>query len=193
MWRRTLPSDNVAHMDFDQVTLQYEAVEALRFVASATRYQGDLVRFAVSVGVPKREINRITGLARTTIDRMTVEQPTFSHPCDYCVGEHFQQLRRGETARPIDDSHGYLIYRIGNKPEIITSKLCDKHRDDALRWLSSQASTRHVWCPIMENTPSQTAYSLGGIQDDTKAFRNFFGRFPQWEQCIARLLEPASQ
>jgi hypothetical protein len=51
-------------MDFDERSLQYEAIEALRFVASAVRYQSDLVRFAVSAGIPKREIYRITGLAR---------------------------------------------------------------------------------------------------------------------------------
>jgi len=170
-------------------TLQSEAADALQFVASAMRYQPDLVRFAVGAGIPKRQISRITGLARTTIDRMASEQPTFSHPCDYCLPEHFRQLRRGDQARPIADSHGYLIYRILHIPEIVAQKLCDEHRDEQWEQLSNMSSARYIWCPHMENTPSQIVYSLGSVRDDTGTFRDFFGRFPQWQQ-IAELLEP---
>src|SRR6266487_3879772 len=109
-------------MDFDERSLQYEAVETLRFITSAVRYQADFVRFAVSAGIPKRQINRITGLARTTIDRMAYEPPRYAHPCDYCLHEHFQQLRHGETARSVGDSHGYMIYRFASKPEVVSQK-----------------------------------------------------------------------
>jgi hypothetical protein len=176
-------------MELDERSLQNEAIEALRFVASAVRYQSDLVRFAVSAGIPKREIYRITGLARTTIDRMMSESSIYTHPCDYCLHEHFQQLRHGQNPRPIADSHGYLIYRMGDRLDIFAQKLCDQHRDEDSNRLSGLASARWTWCPHMENTPSQLVYSLGGLRDDRESFRSFFGRFPQWEQRIAPLLE----
>lgn len=180
-------------VEFNERSLQYEAIEALRFVASAVRYQSDLVRFAVSAGIPKREIYRITGLARTTIDRMMSESSRHAYPCDYCLQENFQQLRHGQAPRPIADSHGYLIYRIGDRLEIIAQKLCDQHRDEDCKRLSGQASARWTWCPHMENTPSQIVYSLGGLRNDSESFRSFFGRFPQWEQRIAPLLNPSTR
>jgi hypothetical protein len=163
----------------DERSLQYEAVETLRFITSAVRYQADFVRFAISAGIPKRQIYRITGLARTTIDRMASELPTYAHPCDYCLHEHFQQLRHGENARTIADSHGYLIYRIGTRPEIVAQKLCDQHRDEDCKRLSGQASARWAWCPHMENTPSQIVYSLGGS--------------PRRHRVIPELLQPLSR
>jgi hypothetical protein len=50
-------------------------------------------------------------------------------------------------------------------------------------------SERRAAADLMENTPTRIVYSLGGLRDDSESFRNFFDRFPQWEQQIAPLLE----
>jgi hypothetical protein len=46
----------------------------------------------------------------------------------------------------------------------------------------------------MPNTPGAIVYSLGGLRDDTRAFRDYFGggAFPEWEQ-IRKLLEPPTE
>lgn len=178
-------------MGLDERSLQQEAIAALRFVAAAVRYQPDLVRFAVSAGIPKREVSRVTGLARTTIDRMMAESAERTYPCDYCVQEHYQQMQRGETPPPIADSYGYLLYRIGNKLEIVAQKLCDRHRAEEVTRLSGLAAVRWTWCPHLDDMPGQIVYSLGGLRDDRESFRCFFGGFPLWEQTIAPLLEGA--
>ena len=174
----------------DEHSLQQEAVETLTFIAAAVRHQADIVRFALGVGIPKQQIHQITGLARTTIDRAASEPATCSHPCDYCLHEHFQQLRHGGETGPVRDSHGYLLYRVGNRPEVVAQKLCDEHRDRD--WNHElPASARRTWCPHMPNSPSRIVYSLGGIRNDSDLFREYFGSFPEWEPKISSLLEAA--
>ncbi len=179
-------------MNTDEHSLQQEAVETLGFIAAAVRHQADIVRFALSAGIPKQQIHQLTGLARTTIDRMASESATYSHPCDYCMNEHFRQLRHGGQAQPVRDSHGYLLYRVGNRPEVVAQKLCDNHRgQDWNHELPSSA--RRAWCPHMPNTPSRIVYSLGGIRDDSDTFREYFGNFPEWDAKISSLLNSTPQ
>lgn len=122
---------------------------------------------------------------------MAAESPRYAHPCDYCLHDHFQQLRHGEEARPINDAQGYLVYRIGDRPEVVAQKLCDKHRDADYGWLSGITSARWIWVPHTTNTPSQIVYSLGGVRDDGDLFEKFFSNFPEWDKKIAPLLAPA--
>jgi hypothetical protein len=176
----------------DEHGLQQEAVETLRFIAAAAQYQADIVRFALGVGIPKQQIHQLTGLARTTINRIASESSTGAYPCDQCVREHFLHLRREGTPRPVRESSGYLLYRIGDRPEIVAQKLCEEHRDrDWARELP--ASARLAWCPHMPKTPSRVVYSLGGIRDDSTLFRDYFGDFPEWGTNISFLLAPERQ
>jgi hypothetical protein len=56
------------------------------------------------------------------------------------------------------------------------------------------SSARRALTPHMPNTPGAIVYSLGGLRDDTRAFRDYFGggAFPEWEQ-IRKLLEPPTE
>ena len=74
----------------------------------------------------------------------------------------------------------------------MAQKLCDEHRDADYKSLSIITSAEKAWVPHMENTPSQIVYSLGGVRDDRESFRSVFERFPEWDQWIAPLLEPAN-
>jgi hypothetical protein len=176
----------------DEHGLQQEAVETLGFITAAVQYQADIVRFALGVGIPKQQIHQLTGLARTTINRIASEAGTCAHPCDCCVREHYQDLRREGSPCPVRESSGYLLYRIGNQPEIVAQKLCAEHRRrDWARELP--ASARLAWCPHNRETPSRVVYSLGGIRDDSEAFRDYFGDFPEWATTISFLLAPGRQ
>jgi len=174
-------------MQTDRQSLQQEAVQTLGFIADAVRYQADIVRFALGVGIPKQQIHSVTGLARTTIDRIAVQTAGPAHPCDYCLSEHYRQARHGEPAQPILDCAGYLLYRVGSRPEIVAQKLCPAHRD--YDWDQRlPASARLAWIPHQLNTPAQIVYSLGGLRDDSALFTEYFSRFPEWTQKIAPLL-----
>jgi hypothetical protein len=174
----------------DERGLQQEAVDALSFIAAA-QYQADIVRFALGVGLAKQQIHQMTGLARTTINRIA-ESSTGTHPCDQCVREHFHRLRPEGAPSLVRESSGYLVYRIGDHPEIVAQKLCPEHRDrDGARELPSSA--RLAWCPHMPKTPSRVVYSLGGIRDDSGLFRDYFRDFPEWETNISILLTSERQ
>lgn len=175
----------------DEHGLQQEAVETLGFITAAVRYQADIVRFALGVGIPKQQIHQLTGLARTTINRIASESGTCAHPCDCCMREHYQDLRREGRSCPVRESSGYLLYRIGNQPEIVAQKLCAEHR--RRDWAGEMpASARLVWCPHTPENPSRVVYSLGGIRDDCEAFRRYFGDFPEWDTTISILLTPVT-
>lgn len=176
-------------MNADEHGLQQEAVDTLGFIAAAAAYQADIVRFALGVGIPKQQIHQLTGLARTTINRIASESSGCPHKCDRCVREHFQQLRRGGRPGTVRAGGGYLLYRIGDCPEIVAQKLCEEHR--GLDWASElPASARFAWCPHMPQTPSRVVYSLGGIRDDSSLFRDYFSNFPEWDTDISFLLTP---
>lgn len=172
--------------------LQQAALDRLKLVGEVTRYQADAIRFAVDVGIPKQRIHELTGRSRSAINQMLAREAQRPQPlCDYCLHEHFRAARRCEPVPPLRDAAGYLIYRVGNRPEIIAQRLCAEHiRGDWEGRLPSSA--RHVLTPHMPNTPSMIVYSLGGLRDDSDMFRRYFGSedFPEWDQ-IRALLDPA--
>jgi hypothetical protein len=172
--------------------LQQAALDRLRLIGQVTRYQADAIRFAVDVGIPKQRIHELTGRSRSAINQMLArEAQRLRPPCDYCLHEHFRAARRGEPAPPLRDAAGYLVYRVGNRPEIIAQRLCAEHiRED---WESRlPSSARRVMTPHMPNTPGMIVYSLGGLRDDSEMFRRYFGSgdFPDWDQ-IGALLDPS--
>jgi hypothetical protein len=174
-------------MELDELGIQQDAIAALGFVAAATRHQDDIVRLAASAGVPKQQIHRLTGLARSTIDRI-VDRGRINPPtCDYCLHDHYRRLREDEAADPIRAAEGYLIYRVGNRAEIVAQKLCAEHLRKELDGGLPRAA-RSTWCPHLPNTPSRIVYSLGGVRDDRDQFREYFGGFPQWRSRIEPLL-----
>jgi hypothetical protein len=142
---------------------------------------------AMRVGIPKQQIHQVTGLARTTINRIGSGSSTGTYPCDQCVREHFRRLRREGPPGPVRESNGYLRCRIGGRPEIVAHKLCREHRDRD--WAGElPAAARLAWCPHMPKTPSRVVYSLGGIRDDSGLFRDYFGGLPEWAANISFLL-----
>ena len=174
--------------------LQQAALDQLKLIGEITRYQADAIRFAVEVGIPKQRIHELTGRSRSAINQMLAREAQRPRPpCDYCLHEHFQAARRGEHVPPLRDASGYLLYRIGDRPEIIAQRLCAEHiKED---WTSRlPASARRVVTPHMPNTPGMIVYSLGGLRDDTEMFRQYFGsgNFPDWTK-IRTLLDPAQQ
>lgn len=171
--------------------LQQAALDRLRLIGEVTRYQADAIRFAVEVGIPKQRIHELTGRSRSAINQMLAREAQRPRPpCDYCLHEHFQAARGGERVPPLRDASGYLVYRVGNRREIIAQRLCAEHiRED---WASRlPSSARRVVAPHMPNTPSMIVYSLGGLRDDSELFRQYFGSgdFPEWNQ-IRTLLDP---
>jgi len=174
----------------DEKALQQAALDRLKLIGAVTRYQADAIRFAVEIGIPKQRIHELTGRSRSAIDQTLAREALRPRsPCDYCLHEHFQAARRGEDILPLRDASGYLIYRIGDRPEIVAQRLCTEHlSQDRENRLPSSA--RRVLTPHMPDTPGAIVYSLGGLRDDTQAFRNYFGSgaFPEWKE-IRRLLE----
>jgi hypothetical protein len=178
--------DSVPH---DERGLQQAALDHLKLVGDITRYQADAIRLASELGIPKHRINQLTGRSRSAINQMLAREAERPHPpCDYCLHEHFRAARRGEDVPPLRDASGYLLYRIGDRPEIIAQRLCTEHiKDDWATRLPKSA--QRVVTPRMPNTPSMIVYSLGGLRDDREMFRQYFGDFPDWEQ-ISTLLTP---
>jgi hypothetical protein len=86
---------------------------------------------------------------------------------------------------------GYLVYRVGDRPEIVAQRLCLHHISEEWTY-RLPSSARSVVTPHMPNTPSKIVYSLGGLRDDRDSFRGYFGSgdFPEWGQ-IRALLDPA--
>jgi hypothetical protein len=172
--------------------LQQAALDRLRLIGEVTRYQADAIRFAVDVGIPKQRIHELTGRSRSAINQILAREAQRPQPsCDYCLHEHFRAARRGEPVPQLQDAVGYLVYRVGNRPEIIAQRLCAEHiKDDWTTRLPSSA--RRVVTPHMPNTPGMIVYSLGGLRDDSDIFRGYFGGgdFPEWVQLRA-LLDPA--
>ena len=178
----------------DERSLQQAAIDQLKLIGEVTSYQADAIRFAVEVGIPKQRIHELTGRSRSAINQMLArEAQRHRPPCDYCLHEHFQAARHAEPVPQLRDASGYLLYRIGKRPEIIAQRLCAEHvRED---WASRlPSSARRVVIPHMPNTPSMIVYSLGGLRDDSELFRQYFGSgdFPEWNQ-IRTLLDPVSQ
>jgi hypothetical protein len=174
----------------DERELQQAALDRLKLVGEVTRYQADAIRFAAEVGIPKQRIHELTGRSRSAINQMLAREAERPRPlCDYCLHEHFQAARRGEDVPPLRDASGYLLYRIGDRPEIIAQRLCAKHiRED---WASRlPKSARRVVAPHMPNTPGMIVYSLGGLRDDSEMFRQYFSDFPEWEQIQSLLAPP---
>src|SRR5215472_8854548 len=100
--------------------LQQAALDRLRLIGDVTRYQADAIRFAAEVGIPKQRIHELTGRSRSAINQTLAREAQRPRPpCDYCLHEHFQAARRGEDVQPLRDASGYLIYRIGSRPEIV--------------------------------------------------------------------------
>jgi hypothetical protein len=164
--------------------LQQAAIDRLKLIGDVNRYQADAIRFAAEAGIPKQRIHELTGRSRSAINQTLAREAQRPRPpCDYCLHDHFQAARRGEEVPPLRDATGYLIYRIGSRPEIVAQRLCMEHlRQD---WESRlPASARAVVTPHMPNTPGQIVYSLGGLRDDSQMFRAYFGRgdFPEWDQ-----------
>ena len=121
-------------------------------------------------------------------DRVRVVRLPRTSVIGACVSA-FQQLRRGGRPGTVHPGGGYLLYRIGDCPEIVAQKLCEEHR--GLDWASElPASARFAWCPHMPQTPSRVVYSLGGIRDDSSLFRDYFSNFPEWDTDISFLLTP---
>jgi hypothetical protein len=176
----------------DERGLQQAALDRLKLIGDISRYQADAIRFAAEVGIPKQRIHELTGRSRSAINQTLAREMQRSRPpCDYCLHEHFQAARRGEDAPALQDASGYLIYRIGDRAEIIAQRLCLRHLSED--WSSRlPTSARRVVTPHMPNTPGKIVYSLGGLRDDSQMFQAYFGRgkFPEWEQ-IRKLLEPA--
>jgi hypothetical protein len=171
--------------------LQQAALDRLRLIGDVTRYQADAIRFAVEVGIPKQRIHELTGRSRSAINQTLAREAQHPKPsCDYCLHENFRAACRGEEARPLRDASGFLIYRIGDRPEIVAQRLCVDHLKED--WASRlPSSARRVVTPHMPNTPAHIVYSLGGLRDDSRMFRGYFGRgdFPEWGQ-ISALLDP---
>lgn len=143
----------------------------------------------MDVGIPKQRIHELTGRSRYAINQMLAREAQRPRPpCGYCLHEHFRAARRGEPVPPLQDAAGYVVYRAGNRPEIIAQRLCAKHiRED---WESRlPSSARRVVTPHMPNTPSTIVYSLGGLRDDSEMFSRYFGSgdFPEWDQIRALL------
>lgn len=174
--------------------LQQAALDRLRLIGEITRYQADAIRFAAEVGIPKQRIHELTRRSRSAINQtLAREAQRPPPPCDYCLHEHFQAARRGEEVPPLQNASGYLLYRVGDRPEIVAQRLCVKHLKDD--WESRlPSSARRVVTPHMPNTPGHIVYSLGGLRDDREMFRSYFGRgdFPEWPQ-IRALLDPVTQ
>lgn len=175
----------------DGLALQRAALDKLKLIGEVTRYQAEAIRFAAEVGIPKQKIHELTGRSRSAINQtLDREAQRLRPPCDYCIHEHFQAARRGEEVPPLRDATGYLLFRVGKRPEIIAQRLCLPHMsDDCNSRLPSSA--RWVAAPFMPNTPGRIVYSLGGLRDDTEVFRSYFRRFDEWDQ-IQTLLEPSS-
>jgi hypothetical protein len=171
--------------------LQQAALDRLKLIGEVTRYQADAIRLAVEVGIPKQRIHELTGRSRSAINQMLAREAWRPQPpCDYCLHEHFRAARRGESVPPLRDAAGYLIYRVGNRPEIIAQRLCTEHI--RIDWGSRlPSSARRVVTPHIPNTPGMMVYSLGGLRDDSDMFRRYFGGggFPEWGQ-IRSLLDP---
>ena len=169
--------------------LQQAAVDRLRLIGDVTRHQADAIRFAAEVGIPKQRIHQLTGRSRSAINQTLAREAQRPRAvCDYCLHEHFQAARRGEEVPPLRDASGYLIYRIGDRPEIVAQRLCLEHlKEDWANRLPSSA--RRVVTPHMPDTPGQIVYSLGGLRDDSQMFRSYFGSgdFPEWDQIRALL------
>lgn len=169
--------------------LQQAAMDRLRLIGDVTRFQADAIRFAAEAGIPKQRIHELTGRSRSAINQTLAREAQRARPpCDYCLHEHFQAARRGEEVPPLRDASGYLIYRIGSRPEIVAQRLCLEHlRQD---WESRlPTSARAVVTPHLPNTPGKIVYSLGGLRDDSQMFCAYFGRgdFPEWDQIRALL------
>ena len=112
----------------DEKALQQAALDRLKLIGAVTRYQADAIRFAVEVGIPKQRIHELTGRSRSAIDQTLAREALRPQPpCDYCLHEHFQAARRGKDIPPLRDASGYLIYRIGDRPEIVAQRLCTEH------------------------------------------------------------------
>lgn len=175
----------------DERGLQQAALERLKLIGEVTRYQADAIRFAVELGIPKQRVHELTGRSRSAINQiLDREAQRPQSACDYCLHEHFQAARRGEDTPQLQDAGGYLLYRIGNRPEIIAQRLCAVHMEED--WTSRLPVTaRRVMTPHMPNTPSMIVYSLGGLRDDSEIFRRYFGSgdFPEWPK-IHTLLDP---
>lgn len=173
--------------------LQQAALDRLKLIGDVTRHQADAIRFAVDVGIPKQRIHELTGRSRSAINQMLAREAQRPRPpCDYCLHEHFRASRRGEPVPPLRDADGYLVYRVGSRPEIIAQRLCTDHI--AEDWASRlPSSARRVVTPHMPNTPGMIVYSLGGLRDDSEMFCRYFGSgdFPEWDQ-IRTLLGPAA-
>jgi len=171
--------------------LQQTAIDRLRLIGDVTRYQADAIRFAAEVGIPKQRIHELTGRSRSAINQTLAREAQQPRPpCDYCLHENFQAARRGEEVPPLRDASGYLIYRIGSRPEIVAQRLCLEHLKQD--WESRlPRSARAVVTPHMPNTPGKIVYSLGGLRDDSQMFGDYFGRgdFPEWDR-IRDLLGP---
>ena len=174
--------------------LQQAALDRLKLIAEITRYQADAIRFAVEVGIPKQRIHELTGRSRSAINQTLAREAQRPRPpCDYCLHEHFQAARRGEEVPALRDASGYLLYRVGDRPEIVAQRLCVEHLEED--WANRlPSSARRVMTPHMPNTPGHIVYSLGGLRDDSQMFRSYFGRgdFPEWPE-IRTLLDPVPQ
>lgn len=175
----------------DERELQQAALDRLKLIGDVSRYQADAIRFAAEVGIPKQRIHELTGRSRSAINQtLAREMQRNRPPCDYCLTESFQAVRRGEEVPSLREASGYLLYRVGDRAEIVAQRLCLTHlRED---WTSRlPSSARRVVTPHMPNTPGKIVYSLGGLRDDSQMFRAYFGRgdFPEWRQ-ISALLEP---
>jgi hypothetical protein len=176
----------------DERGFQQVALDQLKLVGEVIRYQADVIRFAVEVGIPKQRIHELTGRSRSAINQILAREAQRPQaPCDYCLHEHFQAARRGESVPRLRDASGYLLYRIGDRPEIVAQRLCAQHiKED---WTTRLPKTaRRVVTPHLPNAPGMIVYSLGGLRDDTEMFRQYFGSgdFPEWPQ-IRTLLDSA--
>lgn len=67
--------------DSYEVTQQRQAAE-LALVGLRPEHRNEVVRLAHAYGVPKRQISRLSGLARTTIDRILSAAPGQELPED---------------------------------------------------------------------------------------------------------------
>lgn len=175
----------------DERELQQAALDRLKLIGDVSRYQADAIRFAAEVGIPKQRIHELTGRSRSAINQTLAREMQRSRPpCDYCLHESFQAARRGDEAPSLQDASGYLIYRVGDRAEIVAQRLCLRHLEED--WTTRlPSSARRIVTPHMPNTPGKIVYSLGGLRDDSQMFRAYFGRgdFPEWQQ-ISALLEP---
>lgn len=164
-------------------------MERLRLVGQAARQQAEAIRFAAEVGIPKQLIHELTGRSRSAINQTLAREAERPRPlCDYCIQEQFQAMRSGQEISPLNDACGYLIYRVGDRPEVVAQRLCVRHlKEDWETRLPSSA--RRVATAHMPNQPGKIVYSLGGLRDDRDMFRSYFGsgEFAEWEQIQALL------